>query len=295
MDTRLLEDALILLEERNLTAAAVRRNMTQPAFSRRIRTLEHWIGQDLLVRGANRVELSPLLAKSEPQIRALLGHLRQLHGHLKKPEGQGEPLVLVAQHSLSASAVPEIIQKANAMDMRWRVRLRTQNQDTAMSMFLRHEADVMVNYEYRELPQVPFDDRVSRGLWRRDALVPVVGGALRHQLLEDNVLPEHIPCIVYPAESFLGQIVSLHHRGAARILDGPIAVESAFSVGVAQMVTAGVGAAWVPHSLIHDKIISGEAVILSSDYRRIPMDIALYVHVSNAKARQFQDCLEAGA
>ena len=37
MDLRWLDDVLILLEEKNMTHAAARRNITQPAFSRRIR------------------------------------------------------------------------------------------------------------------------------------------------------------------------------------------------------------------------------------------------------------------
>lgn len=293
MDTRLLEDALILLEERNLTAAAARRNMTQPAFSRRIRALEHWIGRDLLERRANRVDLSPVLAQSEPQIRALLAHLQQLHGHLGQPEKTGEPLVLVSQHSLSASVVPTIIARSQSDGGRWRVRLRTQNQDTAMSMFLRHEADLLVSYEHRLLPHVPFDETVSRKVWQRDALVPVVGGDLRGSLRDDNSLAESTPCIGYPAESFFGRIVSMHERGASKLLGAAPIVESAFSVGVARLVTDGIGAAWVPHSLIYDLIISGEVVILASEYGRIPMNVTLYAHSENARANQFVKLISA--
>ncbi|WP_299752740.1 LysR family transcriptional regulator [uncultured Tateyamaria sp.] len=288
MDTKLLEDALILLEEGSLTAAARRRNVTQPAFSRRIKTLEHWIGTDLLVRGANRVELSPALAQSEQHIRALLAHLKQVQGQLKEPEAGTDILHVVTQHSLSVSAMPEIIRKANERESRWQVRLRTRNQDTAMSMFIRHEADVLIGYDYRALPLAPFDSSVSRDVWRRDAFVPVVGGDLRNELIDGNFLPRDTPRIRYPEESLFGQIVSHYHQDADRSLDGPVAVESTFSVGIAQLVLAGIGAAWVPHSLIHQEIISGDAVILSPEYGRIPMDITLYVHSANRRAVEFQ-------
>lgn len=291
MDTRLLEDALILLEERSLTAAAARRNVTQPAFSRRIRALEHWIGRSLLVREANRVELSPTLQQSEPQIRALLAHLRQLHGHLKNAEGVGEPLVLVTQHSLSVSIVPELLRKFRASSQPRQIRLRTQNQVAAMSTFLRHEGDVLVSYEYRELPQVPFDDTVDRYVWRRDSLLPVAGGALRYDLMEGQVLPPDAPCIDYPAESFFGQILTLHQNRAERAWTGTSAVESAFSVGISQMVLEGSGAAWVPHSLIQNHIISGDVVILSPEYGRLPLDIVLYTHVSNPRGVLFRKSL----
>ncbi|AAV95901.1 LysR family transcriptional regulator [Ruegeria pomeroyi] len=293
MDTRLLEDALILLEEGNLTAAAARRNVTQPAFSRRIRSLEQWIGTDLLVRGANRVELSPALAKCEPQIRALLSQLQQVQGQLKDPEGGADVLHVVTQHSLSVSAIPELIRVANSAGTRWHVRLHTRNQDEAMSMFLRHEVDVLVGYDYRVLPLAPFDSSVTRYVWRRDAFVPVVGGALRHRLKDGNVLPPDTPRISYPKGSLFGQIVSHYNKDAALSLDGPVVVESTFSVGIAQLVLSGIGAAWVPHSLIHDQIISGEVVILSPGYGRIPMDIALYARTDNKRAILFRNALAA--
>ena len=46
MDMQWLDDVLVLLEEGNLTRAAARRNITQPAFSRRIRSFEDWLGDD---------------------------------------------------------------------------------------------------------------------------------------------------------------------------------------------------------------------------------------------------------
>ena len=46
MDLDWLDDVLVLLEEGNMTRAARRRNITQPAFSRRIRGFEDWLGTD---------------------------------------------------------------------------------------------------------------------------------------------------------------------------------------------------------------------------------------------------------
>lgn len=288
MDTRLLEDALLLLEERNLSAAAARRHLTQPAFSRRIRTLEQWIGRDLLIRRPNRVDISPMLLESEPQIRAMLAHLQQLRSQLLNPENNSEPLVIVTQHSLAYSVVPEIVLKTKGINPNLRVRLRSQNRDTAMSIFLRHEADVLISYEDRKLPEVPFDDTVSRYVWRRDALIPLVGGDMRYGLEEENMLPGQSNVIAYPVESYFGQIVESHQNSQRMSLNGRVAVESAFSVGVVQLILAGAGAAWVPHSMMHDDIISGNAVILSRDYGRIPLNITLYIHKSNTKAARFR-------
>lgn len=284
MDTRLLEDALMLLEEGNLSAAAARRNMTQPAFSRRIRALEDWIGRDLLVRGPNRVEISPSLSECEMQIRAMLAHLQQLRGQLKNSEQAGKPVVFASQHSLSVSIFPEILRKLEMISSMPLVRLRTQNQTEAMAMFLRHEADIVITYLPQDMPETPFDDSVVKHIWRRDALVPVVGGRLRYALNEDMTLQSGMPVLRYPEGSQFARLVQLGERSANLHLTGKIAVETAFSVGVAKLILSGVGAGWVPHSLIQDEIRSGDAVFLSHDYGRIPLDIAVYVHRSNQTA-----------
>ena len=72
MDMHWLDDVLVLLEEGNMTRAAARRNITQPAFSRRIRGFEDWLGVTVLQRGTNRVDISAALVSNEVEIRALV-------------------------------------------------------------------------------------------------------------------------------------------------------------------------------------------------------------------------------
>ena len=47
MDLDWLKDFLTLAEQKNFSRAADARNVSQPAFSRRIRALEDWIGTAL--------------------------------------------------------------------------------------------------------------------------------------------------------------------------------------------------------------------------------------------------------
>lgn len=283
MDTRLLEDALVLLEEKSFSAAAARRNVTQPAFSRRIRALEDWIGQELLVRGVNRIVISPSLSACEPQIRAMLAHLRQLHSQLKNFESSGETLVFACQHSLALSVFPEICQIIAAAQPDIVARLRTQNQDIATSIFLRHEADVLIGYEQRGQARMPFNDSISRHIWHRDTLIPIVGSGTSGELTETGRLPRDSRVIRYPKDTYFGQIINNHELGASARLEGRVAVESAFSMGISRLVLAGVGAGWVPHSIVYDDILAGNAVILAPEYGRVPLDIVLFVHRSNAR------------
>ena len=53
-----LDDSLALVESGNFSRAAEERHMTQPAFSRRIRALEEWLGTELFDRSSQPARLT---------------------------------------------------------------------------------------------------------------------------------------------------------------------------------------------------------------------------------------------
>jgi len=59
MDTRWLEDFISLAETRSFSKSATQRHVSQPAFSRRIRSLETWLGTDLIDRTSYPTKLTP--------------------------------------------------------------------------------------------------------------------------------------------------------------------------------------------------------------------------------------------
>ena len=62
METKWLEDFVSLAETRSFSRSAQLRHVTQPAFSRRIQSLEAWAGSDLVDRSSTP-RASPLRAR----------------------------------------------------------------------------------------------------------------------------------------------------------------------------------------------------------------------------------------
>ena len=54
-----LDDFLVLAETGNFSRAAEERHLTQPAFSRRVRALEEWLGTELFDRSGQPATLTP--------------------------------------------------------------------------------------------------------------------------------------------------------------------------------------------------------------------------------------------
>jgi DNA-binding transcriptional LysR family regulator len=72
IDLNLLTSLDALLEERNVTRAARRLGVTQPAVSHNLRRLRELLGDPLLVRSPRGMQPTPRATELQPQVRALL-------------------------------------------------------------------------------------------------------------------------------------------------------------------------------------------------------------------------------
>lgn len=76
LDLNLLRVFDVVMAERNLTRAAERLSLTQPAVSNALKRLKESVGEDLLTRAANGVKPTPRAEALWPEVRSALGHLR---------------------------------------------------------------------------------------------------------------------------------------------------------------------------------------------------------------------------
>lgn len=278
MDIKLLEDALVLIEEGTMSAAAARRNVTQPAFSRRIKSLEHWLGVTLVERHPNRVELTDHLIEREAEIRSILDTMRRFRQSGAVPR---QAFIVASQHSLATSVFPEIYPKLSGMPGIDQVRLRTRNQVEAVTLFLKFEVDMLLSYQSKTTPRLPFDDTIMQRIWRRDVLLPAVGGPLRYELSAEKNPPSNTPLIRYPDDSEFGRLIRAQHTPGGFAQSDNTVVETAFAASVVSLIKLGTGIGWVPQSLVRDDLRRGEIIPISASIKRIPIDVVVSVHRKN--------------
>src|SRR3954468_14098404 len=108
MDLNWLEDFLALAEHCNFSRAAEARNVTQPAFSRRIRALEEWVGTPLILRSPQGAELNAAGEYLRGEAAGLLRDLQQMRrGTLRVAGRAGAALTIAATHVLSFTFFPK--------------------------------------------------------------------------------------------------------------------------------------------------------------------------------------------
>jgi DNA-binding transcriptional LysR family regulator len=282
MDLRWLEDVLILLEEGNLTRAAQRRDITQPAFSRRIRAFENWLGYDILDRDVNRVKIRDSTRNSEPEIRALIQRLNELQKNMSLEDSEQKHLTVTAQHSLAISMFTDFITLVNAEIEPLTYFLKTENKPECVSILIRGDADIMLCYEAPNDLKLPFDDSFLSMTWGTDHLVPVVAGSLESRFGADGLPSTPIPVITFPKDSFFERILATSDcRDVTRDPMFNIICESTFSAGIREMALNGIGLAWLPLSLVSHEIETGKLIDKSNRYGSIPLNISLYGRPEN--------------
>ena len=290
MDMDWFDDVLVLLEERNMTRAAARRNITQPAFSRRIRSFEDWLGVEVLDRHTNRIEISPALLSNEAEIRAMTGRLRELRAKIAHYKPAGSTIGIAAQHAAVSSTFPDMVLRSRTAFPNLRFRLRAANLRDCLSLFLRGDVSLLLCYEAETTEALKFGQGVMRSRWGHDFLIPVVGGALRYSVRDNRAIPRDTPAIVYPETSFFGDALNGSERpfGTAAFSANPFC-ETAFSSGVHEMVLKGLGVGWLPLSMVHREIESGALISLAQALGQEPLDVVVYANAEDEMAVRLID------
>lgn len=290
MELKWLEDMIVLLEEGSFSKAAKRRNVTQPAFSRRIQSLEQWLGNPIVDRSVSPVKVLESALSCEAEVRELAKRFHELRGRLRSESRGFKRLNFAVQHSLAVSVFPDLIDLIKTEIMPISYRLKSANFDDCLAMSVRGDVDFMLCYETNETIDDALGGMFNRYNWGRDILVPVVGGPLCYLLDEKDDLPDPVPFLAYPDTSFMGRVLNqsaLSHLTENHSVDW--VCESSFAAGVKEMVLGGIGMAWLPLSLIWRDLKAGRMVSLAPHLKTCELNIVLYGNVQSHLAKTMMD------
>src|SRR5436853_2668919 len=107
MELKWLEDFVCLASARSFWKASEERNVSQPAFSRRIRTLENWLGVTLIDRSSYPVSLTPYGRQFLPYAQEIIKTSRTVREEFRMLAGaQANELRIATQHSISIYLLP---------------------------------------------------------------------------------------------------------------------------------------------------------------------------------------------
>jgi LysR family transcriptional regulator, hypochlorite-specific transcription factor HypT len=289
MELKWLDDYLALIETGTFSAAAEKRHVSQPAFSRRIQLLEEWLGVELIDRSRKPLRFTPLATQHEAAFRSLATRIYEFQATLKSDATHSPGLVLAAQHSLAAAYLPTFLEELRALMPDQRFRIRSENRDEGVALLVRGHADILLTYESPQSASGVPPQLATACTLGEDALVLVASAKLCASA--DFLQPGRpLPLLCFPPESFFGQAVRIHAlpelmRG--RLVE--VQYVSEFSLGLREMALIDQGAAWLPRGLVARDLKQGSLRELSSVARSVPLKIVAYF--ANRGGKSLQDLL----
>lgn len=294
MELKWLDDYIALIETGSFSAAAERRHVSQPAFSRRIQLLEDWLGVTLIDRARKPLQFTPVASENQAAFRSLVARIYEFRSTLKSESLDIADLTIAAQHTLATSYVPAFLKRLRHLEPEQNFRIRSENRSDAVTMLMRGQAEILIAYETAQTPCGVPSPIAMRQVLGVDRLVLVACPALHASLsvLHNDASP--VPMLCFPPESFFGQVLRLEVLPELmRRQQVVVRCVSEFAIGLRELALVGQGAAWLPGSLIADDLKRGRLMPLETLGRSVAMDIVAFFAVrSGDKAellkRQFQ-------
>ncbi|NML48143.1 LysR family transcriptional regulator [Ramlibacter sp. G-1-2-2] len=261
MNLSWLEDFLALAASGNFSRAAQERHMTQPAFSRRIRALEEWLGAELFDRSSQPARLTAAGEWLRPIAQDLLARVARLPGEARAvAEAHSSTLRLAATHALSFSFVPGWLQ---ALQANGPIQLVSDVLQRCEALLQQRQVQFVVAHAPAGESGLLDAAGVPAITIGRDRLLPV-----RSAQAPEGAL------LAFSDESGLGRIV---RQRVGQELAGLQAVFTAHLASVLKsMALEGRGLTWLPESLVREELASGRLAVHGPAHWVVDLEIRLY-------------------
>ncbi|MET2830833.1 LysR substrate-binding domain-containing protein [Mesorhizobium shangrilense] len=287
MELKWLEDFCCLAGCLSFSRAAYLRGVTQPAFSRRIKQLEGWMGATLVNRATFPITLTAEGVRFLPMAEDAIRTMHRNRDSLRpRHEAEKHRVTFSALHTLTVTFLPAWLD-----DMRAHLPLFSSHVspdkggiEENIDTLLDGNCDFLLTYFHPSVPFLLDSSRFSFLVLGTEKVKPVAAPHPHGPLL-DHALKTHtpLPYIDYGDFSFFG--MALNKLFAKR---QPFARntthENTICIGHKAMALAGWGVSWLPERLVAAELADGALVPASVDPDwELTTEIRLYRHADGAR------------
>ncbi|GEO16120.1 LysR family transcriptional regulator [Microvirga aerophila] len=294
-----LQDFCVLTETRNFSRSAEQRNMTQPAFSRRIRSLEEWLGVDLFDRSAQPISLTPAGRVFLPIAEETLRHLAAGRAAARAAKNaEAATLSFATTQVLSLTFFPDWLRRVEARVELGPIQQSINTRLACEEMIQQGQVQILVCHAnpgvITRLSSTNFEELVIG----RDRLIPVSSQGpdkeARYSLFDRSA--KELPFLTYSAASGFGRMI----RARLEELAPPVPMRVVFTsqaVVLKRLVLEGRGIAWLPEIIIRPELAAGALVHAGPPEAQIPVDIVAIRRIGpdTAASEAFWDEIRAMA
>jgi DNA-binding transcriptional LysR family regulator len=278
MESKWLEDFISLAETRSFSRSAELRHVTQPAFSRRIRSLEAWLGVDLVDRTAYPTRLTPageiFRAQALEMLATLSGTRALLQGQGAAAAGE---IDFAAPHTISLTWFPRWLTALEKGFGPIRTRLIAGNVHDAVMRLVEGGCDLLICYHHPRQPVQLDPERYDMLLLGHEVLEPYARcdrqGEPLYRLPGSAAAP--LPYLSYGQNAYLGRMAGMIIARARPRLYLDKRHETDMAEGLKVMAVQGHGIAFLPASAVESEV-RARKLARAGEEHRVEMEVRLY-------------------
>jgi len=293
MDLAWVRDLDSLSKTSNFSRAAEMNHISQPAFSRRIKALETWVGAELVDRSTNPVNLTAaglqILEAGTQAVSRIEAERDQIR------EAQAQPdrylVTFATQHSIGWRFYPAWLQEVESSFGPIMSRLRADDLPNCVAALDAGDADFVIAFASSVSPGIEASADTESVVIGHDLLLPVCKSAQRGRPLFnlDRDKSSLIPYLKFGEVAPIRQHIDplLDKLDLTRRLDTQY--ENSMAGALRIKARNGVGVAWLPKSLVQPDLDSGDLVLAGKPRWSIKLAIRLHRNASrtNSLTRKF--------
>jgi len=282
MEVAWLEDFLKLLEYGNFSRAAEARNVTQPAFSRRIRALEEWVGTPLIHRTTHSFRLSAagetFKATAEEVLLRLEAGRREA---LDLAQDNSEVLRFASTNALSLGFFPAWLRQVEStLPFSINMQVVANHMEACERMMMQSQTQFLLCHQLPKGTTPLHTARFQSVQIGHDVMIPISVPLSAQDKSPWFALPgsqDHpVPYLSYRQESGMGRIVAEALNGALPKAWLKPVFTSHLAKLLVTMALEGRGMGWSPLSLVEEHLDKGDLVRAADRSWDIPIEIHLF-------------------
>jgi len=253
METKWLEDFISLAETRSFSRSAELRHVTQPAFSRRIQSLEAWLGADLIDRTSYPTSLTPSGEVFYEQALEMLEQINNARAMMRGKRPTAETTVdFAVPHTLSLTYMPKWMTRLESGFGPINTRLIALNVHDAVMTIVEGGCDLLLCYHHPRQP-------VQLDASRYDMIVLGTESLRAYARCDKTGVPDMtlpgtaahpLPFLSYTSNAYLGRMVETILSDTRKPLFLEKRYETDMAEGLKMMALEGHGVVFLPESAV---------------------------------------------
>jgi len=285
IETKWLKDFIVLAQTRNFSKAAEIRHVSQPAFSRRIKTLESKLNCKLVNRLHQPLQLTLSGEIFLNRAEKMLTELDLLSEELQQQTSR-TPLIFSATHTLSIGVFPSVVEHINKLPFTVDTQLKIADADDCANLLKHKHCDYLLAFSDPLLDAFHSDSI----LLAKVNLLPVCQANEQGEPIYSLAQPNsNVPYLAYQENIYLDRIVSKLLKDKKQQVNFNKMLMSPMADSLKMMALKGLGVAWIPEFSLATELASQQLVIAGDNQWQPELSLRLYRAKQMHNSHSFQD------